>query len=100
MSANLSTGTVLAVCVLYAIKHRGADTPGMVLAACFGAVAGKSSLAPVLDAITGLIVGLAQAVIDAVNQFMSSRSSGGGSGVALPEVKAGLIMSGRTLIGR
>jgi len=88
MSANVSAGAILLICAIYAVKHRGADWPGIILGACLGSLMSRSSFAPLLDSITNVIVGIVQAVIDAINQRFGA---GGGSGGA-PQASPGVIL--------
>jgi hypothetical protein len=90
MSANVSAGAILLICALYAVKHRGSDWPGMVLGACLGNLMSHSTFAPLLDAITNVIVGIVQAVIDALNHW-SGGGSGGGGGTS-PQASPGVIL--------
>jgi hypothetical protein len=95
MSGNLSTGTILLICVLYAWKHRGSDAPGMILAFTLGVISSKSALGGIGETIANLIVTFAQAVIDAVNKFLA----GGGGTTPAPSPASGLVVAARYNLG-
>jgi hypothetical protein len=86
VSANLSTGTILLICVLYAWKHRGADAPGMILAFTLGVISSHSSLGALANPIADVIVSAVQAILDAINKFVSDRGT-----VPVPTPANGLV---------
>jgi hypothetical protein len=99
VSANLSTGTILLICVLYAWKHRGSDAPGMILAFTLGVVGSRSALGAMANPIADLITSVVQAVVDGVNGFMANRGGGDtptpANGMVTLRYNLGLIGIGR-----
>lgn len=90
MGTNVSAGALLLICIAYSIKHRGADWPAVLLGVCFGSVASKSTAAPLINAVTDLIVGIVQAIINAIGAKFGGGGGGTGPVPVTPDVATGL----------
>jgi hypothetical protein len=99
---TISAGTILLICVIYSVKHRGSDWPGIVLGMCLGAVGSKGALGNIINPIADAIVSLFQAALDALNAYMAGRAGGGGGGggpAKSGNVPAGVLVAIRYQLG-